>query len=472
MKRQFALATFLLAGCSTMEPQYVRPQAAIPASWPAGDSYLRQSEAALPSVTYQQIFRDPRLQSLVERALVANEDLALAAANVVSAREQYHIQRAQSLPTIDAAAGLSGAHSPGSIGTQTQVSAGLGTTSFELDLFGRIRSLTKAQFNRYLATEAGARAVRLTLVGQIAVGWLSYAEDSSLLKIAEDTEASAQRTVGLTRARLTAGVAPRTDLLQALQILDQAQADVANQRTAVAQDANLLQLLVGAPVDPGSLPASIDDAAATIGELPAGVDSSVLLRRPDVMQAEFGLRAANADIGAARAALLPKISLTGLLSFATNAIGSLLSGGALGWSGLASANYPIFQGGAGKANVHFSEAQREAAVATYQKTLQTAFREVADALARQGTVAELTRAEGANLQATADSYRIMQARYRAGIDPFLATLVAQRSYYLAQQQLVATRFTAASNRVDLYEAVGGDSLYAAAAPPGAGAGAQ
>jgi multidrug efflux system outer membrane protein len=464
MRRLSAFTAILLAGCSTMEPRYERPQAAIPASWPAGDPYLRQSEAALPSVTYRQIFRDPRLQTLIERALINNQDLALAAANVVSVREQYRIQRAQILPTIGVSASLGASHSPGSVGTEKQISADLGTTSFELDLFGRIRSLTKAEFNRYLATEAGARATRLTLVGEIASGWLTYAADSSLLKVARDTEASAQRTVGLTRALLDAGVAPRTDLLQAEQIQDQAQADVANERTAVAQDANLLQLLVGASIDAGTLPNSIDEAAATIGELPAGVSSYVLLRRPDVMQAEFGLRAANADIGAARAALFPKISLTGLLSFATNALGGLLSGGALGWSGLVGANYPIFQGGAGKANVRYSEAQRDAAVATYQKTVQTAFREVADALAREGTVADLTRAEEANLQATAGTYRLMQARYRAGIDPFLNTLVAQRSYYSAQQQLVATRFTAAGNLVNLYEAVGGDSLYPAPAP--------
>ena len=321
-----------------------------------------------------------------------------------------------------------------------------------------MRSLTHVQLEHYFATEAGARATRLTLVGDIATAWLTHAADDSLLKIAEQTAASAQKSVQLTRLRLNGGIAPRTDLRQAEQILDQAQADLARQRTAVAQDVNALQLLVGAPIAPNLLAGSIDEAFGTVVALPAGVDSYVLLRRPDVLQSEYELRAANAQIGAARAALFPRITLTGLLGFASSALTSLFTGGAFGWSAGADASYTIFQAGAGHANVRLTEAQRNAAIATYQKTIQTAFREVADALARRGTLNDELSARQRQQAAAADTYLLTEARYRAGIDPFLTVLDAQRSYYSAQQTLVQMKLTAAQNLVDLYQSLGGDSL--------------
>ena len=458
MKRTTVILALALAGCASMDPHYVRPDPAIPASWPAGDPYLRQTEAALPAVTYRDIFRDARLRTLIEQALANNRDLMIAAANVAAARAQYRIQRAQRFPQVDLSAGAAFSRTTSTSAGGSRYSADIGVSGFELDLFGRIASLTRAQLNRYLASEAGARATRLTLVAGIADAWLVYAADSSLLKIAEDTAASADRSVRLTRMRLEGGIAPRTDLRQAEQILDTAQADVADQRTAVAQDVNLLQLLVGAPIDPGLLPHSIDEAAPTVAELPGGLDSYVLLRRPDVVEAEYQLRAANAEIGAARAALFPRISLTGLLGFATTALTSLFTGGAFTWSASAGATYPIFSAGAGRANVRLTEAQRDAAVATYQRTIQSAFRDVSDALARQGTIADLLRARQANLEAAADSYRLEEARYREGIDPFLSVLVSQRAYYSSQQSLVQSRLVAASNRVALYQTLGGDSL--------------
>jgi multidrug efflux system outer membrane protein len=449
------LMALALAGCMSMEPHYVRPDPAIPASWPAGDAYLRQSESALPAITHRDIFRDARLQALIEQALVNNRDLRIAAANVAAARAQYRVQRAGQLPQVIASAGATAAGAGGA----KSIAAGVAVPSFELDLFGRVASLTHAQLDQYLATEAGARAIRLTLVANIADAWLLYASDSSLLKIAQDTAANAERSVQLTDARLQGGIAPRTDLRQAQQVLETARADLADQRTALAQDVNLLQLLVGAPIAEQQLPHAIDEAAATVAELPAGLDSYVLLRRPDVVQAEYQLRAANAEIGAARAALFPKISLTGLLGLASNALAGLFSGGAFTWSASAGASYPIFSGGAGKANVRVTEAQRDAAIATYQKTIQTAFREVSDALARQGTIGDLLSARQANMEAAADAYRLEEARYREGIDPFLSALVSQRSYYSAQQSLVLSRLEAASNLVALYQTLGGDTLY-------------
>jgi len=470
------LAATSLAACS-LAPHYVRPELPVPPSWPVGDAYLRQSEATLPTVSYTDIFRDARLQGLITQALANNRDLRVAAANIAAARAQYHIQRAELLPEVDASAGYrfahstSGSTSSGATATPNRntnsFTADIGITSFEIDLFGRIRSLTTAAQERYFGTEAAARATRLTLVGDVATAWLTYASDRSLLKIARDTAASAQRSVTLTKARLDGGIAPRTDLDQASNVLQTALSDVAQQTTAVAQDVNALQLLVGAPVDPALLPGSIDEAAPTVAELPAGLDSGVLLRRPDVVQAEYELRATNAEIGAARAQLFPKVTLTTLLGFASSALTNLFSGGAFNYSVAPSASYPIFRAGAGKATVAQSEAQRDAALASYEKAIQTAFREVADALARRGTIADQERAQRALTAAASDNFKLSDARYRGGIDTFLNSLDAQRSLYAAQRSLVATELTKATNLVTLYRTLGGDSRLEPA-PEGSG----
>ena len=508
-------ASTAIAGCS-LAPKYARTELPVPPSLPVGDAYLRQSEAALPAITYRDVFKDPRLQQIIVQALANNRDLRVAAANIASTRAQYRIQRADLLPQVDASGRYS--YSGGGRGTRNTVTSGgtggntgtgtgtgntgtgtgtggvgsggtgtgagtgsvvsssssnsafsvdLGTTAFELDLFGRIRSLTSAALDRYFATEAAARATRLTLVGDIADAWLTYASDQSLLKIAQDTVTSSQRSVTLTNARLRGGVAPRTDLRQAQQILFTAQSDLAQQRTALAQDVNALQLLVGAPVDASLLPASIEQALPTVAALPAGLDSSILLRRPDVVESEYQLRATNAEIGAARAELFPKISLTGILGFASTSLTSLFSGGAFNYSVAPSVSYPIFRAGAGIAGVAYSKAQRDAALATYEKTIQTAFQETADALARQGTIADQLKANQNFSEAALDTYRLSDARYRGGIDTFLNSLDAQRSLYTAQRNLVATQLVGASNRVTLYRVLGGDSTLEATAggPP-------
>ncbi|WP_404336858.1 efflux transporter outer membrane subunit [Sphingomonas sp. MMS12-HWE2-04] len=460
MKRAAFLA-LMLAGCS-MDPKYVQPEAPVPPSWPVGDAYLKTSEATLPTVTYRDIFRDARLQALIEQALANNRDLRVAAANIRAARAQYRIQRADRFPEVTASVGATeqGGTTSGTNGqgTRSSFTASGGVTGFELDLFGRVASLTRAEQNRYFASEAGARATRLTLIGDIADAWLTYAADASLLRIAQDTASNAENSVKLTRARLDGGIAPRTDLRQAEQILEGARADLAEQTTALAQDINALQLLVGAPIDQARLAPSIETAGPTIAELPAGVDSGVLLRRPDVVQAEYTLRAANAEIGAARAALFPRISLTGLLGLASNALTGLFSGGGFNWSAGGDASYSIFNAGAGRANVRLTEAQRDAAVATYEKAIQSAFREVADALARRGTITEQVRATTAQSTAAADTYRLTEARYRGGIDTFLSSLDAQRSLYTAQRAVVAVELQQASNLVTLYRTLGGDSL--------------
>lgn len=474
MRRAPVLALALLSGCS-MAPKYVQPDLPVPASWPAGDAYLAASEAALPVISYREVFADPRLVQVIEQALVNNRDVRIAAANIRAARAQSRIQSAAQLPQVGVAAGGTrfdngtanqnrnqdvdiGNNPAASRSTAgTRYTADVSTTAFEIDLFGRLDSLSDAALARYFGTEAAARATRLTLIGDIADAWLTYAADASLLKLAEDTAANAREQVNLTRMRLDGGVAPRSDLRQAEQILAAAEADIAAQTTALAQDVNALQLLVGAPVDAALLPRSLDNAGGAVRTLPAGLDSTILLRRPDVLQAEYELRAANADIGAARAALFPRITLTGLAGLASNALSTLLTGAAFNYSAGVDVRYSLFADGAAKAGVAQSEAQRDAAVAGYERAIQAAFRDVADALARRGTITEQLRANRAFLDAAEDTYQLADLRYRGGVDSFLVSLDAQRAYYQARRTLLTTQLVESSNRVALYRALGGET---------------
>lgn len=472
-----ALSAAALAGC-TLAPPYSQTALPVPPSWPSGAAYLTQSMAPLPRYDYRQVFADPRLSALIEQALANNQDVAKAVANIAAARAQYKIQRADLFPELDAGLGArrsdGGSSSNGNSGTGTGTSNGggarssftadLSVTGYEIDLFGRIRSLTAAARDRYLASGSAAQAVRLALVADVAEAWLNHAADQSLLGVARDTVATQGKVVELTRKRLNGGIAPRTDLRQAELTLHTAEADVAVQTTAVAQDVNALQLLVGAAIDPALLAASIDDASTRLADIPAGMDSTVLLRRPDVVEAEYNLRAANGDIGAARAELFPRITLTGLLGFASSALGSLFSGGAFTWSAAANGAYPIFRAGAGKANVALSEAQRDALLATYRKAIQSAFRDVADALARRGTVDAQVTALAANRAAAADNAHLADLRFRGGIDSYLTSLTAQQALYSARRALVAGQLQRATNRAEIYRALGADATLVATRP--------
>ena len=520
MIRRWPLLALTVLGACSLDPHYVRPAAAVPPGWPVGDAYLHAQEAALPSVDYRQVFRDPHLQAIIAAALAQNQDLAAAVANIEAARAQYRVARAALLPTVNAegavthssglitgssgasssgsgtvgsgtgttgttgtggtgtgtggtggtgtggtgtsGTGTSGTGSTGAIttgsGTRTVYSAELGVTAFQLDLFGKVRSLARASLQQYLGTAAAARTVRLTLVADVANAYLQYATDRSLLAVAVDTEKSAQRSVDLTQARLTGGVAPRTDLRQAQFVLYQAQVDRANETTLVAQDRNALELLAGGPVADADLPASIAAVETQIAALPAGLDSRVLLRRPDVVQAEYTLRAANARIGAARAAFFPTISLTAAAGFASTALSTLFTGGAFSYSVAPSASLPLFDGGLSRGNLAYARAERDVAVAQYQKAVQTAFREVADALARRGTIEAQAAAQLAYEQAAEDANMLEAARYKGGIDPYLNALVTERTLYSARQALAQAQLLRAQSLVTLYQTLGGDEL--------------
>ena len=469
-----ALPIFALAGCN-LAPAYHRPAPAIPAALPPGG---QPAEAAPASLSYQDIFRDARLVALIDQALANNQDLKAALANVDAARALVTVNRAELFPQLDGNAGLTTSDSSndtrGNIGNNTGGTGTGGTgngastggrrtiyqanlgVSWEIDLFGRIRNLTDAAYDQYLGTEAAQRGARLSIVAGVANAWLALAADRSLLAASRETRESAAKSVELTRALLNGGVAPRTDLRQAETILAQAEADQANLETQVAQDRNALELLVGAPVADDRLPASIESVYGTLAELPAGLDSSILLRRPDVVQAEYSLRAANARIGAARAAFLPRIGLTALAGFASTALSSLFDHAAFNWSVAPSASLPIFDGGANLGNLRYSKAQRDLFLAQYQKAIQSAFRDVADALARRATIDRQLEASSRLDAAARDSLFLANARFREGIDPYLNLLDAQRTAYGAARTLAQTRLLKAQNLVTLYQALGGD----------------
>lgn len=468
MTRASSLIVALLLGACSLEPKFAAPLPAVPASWPIGDPTLRASEAALPALSYRDAFQDPRLQGLITRALQNNQDVRLAVANIESARGLYRVQRAAILPNVTASGGVSirdgsafgtsgtGGSNSGSSGTSTQYTVNIGASAFEIDLFGRVRSLSHVALNNYFATQTAARAVRLTLVADIADAYFTLATDRTLLAIARDTAQSAQRSVALTQARLSGGVAPRTDLRQAETVLETAQSDLANQKTLVQQDRNALDLLVGSPVTDADLPASIESVETLVSALPVGLDSSILLRRPDVAEAEYRLRAANAQIGAARAAFFPRISLTGLAGFASTSLGSLFSGNAFAYSVAPNVTLPLFDGGGTKGNLTNARGQFDAATASYQKAIQSAFRDVANALARRATVADEAGAQLRLVAAARDASILTYARYRGGVASFLESLVAERSLYAARRSLASTRLVRAKNLVDFYRAIGGD----------------
>lgn len=459
--RALLLASMLmLAGCS-LAPKTVLPAPPVPQSWPVGDAYLLQSEAALPILSYKSVFTDPRLQALTEQALANNRDLRTAYANVAAARAQVRVTRSGQFPELGISAGAGYSDSGNGSG---DFSLRGGITAFDLDLFGRLTNATEADRNRALGTEAASRTVRLALITNLADAWAAYGADRDLLAIARDTAANARENVRLTKARLDGGVAPRTDLRQAEQILATAEDAIAQQQTALAQDENLIRLLVGGDVDRALLPASLGEVTPAIVPLPAGISSEILLRRPDVIEAEYSLRAANADIGVARARLFPLISLTGLLGFASDALGGLFDSGSFSWSAGGDATTTIFDAGGRRAGVAVSEAQRDAALAGYEGAIQTAFREVADALAVQGTISERVRAAAANTEAAADTATLTDARYKGGVDSFLSSLDAQRSLFTARRSEIGTQLLLVSTRIALFRAIGGDSSAGSTTP--------
>ena len=462
--RAILMASVMLLSACNLAPKYVRPIAPVPAALPEGEAYAAQPATETPGLPWTQLVTDPKLKTVIDRALANNRDLRATLASVLSARAQYRVQRADLLPVITAEGGATfrrnfrastGTTTATGTGVQESYSADVGFSAFEIDLFGRVRNLTKAALESYLATEEGARATRITLIAETASAYATLAADQDLLAVAKDTAASADRSLKLTQSLNIAGLSGKLDVHQAETVLQQALSDVESSTTQVAQDRNALNLLVGAPVEDALLPGTLATLAPGIAEAPAGLSSDILLQRPDVLQAEHQLKAANANIGAARAAFFPSISLTSAIGVASAGLSSLFTGDAHTWSVAPSVSMPIFGGGV-KANLDYSKAQRDLYVAQYEKAVQTAFSEVADALARAGTIDRQQAAQQALLTASQKSYDLADQRYRAGIDTFLNSLTSQRTLYSARQSAIATELTAINNRITLYRVIGAD----------------
>ena len=474
----FAAAAGLL-GCVDLAPSYRRPAAPIPPSFPTGAAYAPAPAVPQPVVGWQAFFSDPKLKTVIGEALANNRDLRVAVANIAAARAQYHVQRAALFPKLDANAAATFGQEPLSVasggltsgaGASSTVNERLysltaGVSAYQLDLFGRVRNLSRAAQDQYFATRAARDAAQITLVSEVAADYLALGSDRALLKVAEDTLKSATESLQVTKGRFAAGVDSELDISQAQTTAQQARFDVARLTTQVAQDRNALDLVVGAPVGDDLLPSGIDDPVVVLERLPATVSSAVLLDRPDVLEAEQQLRAANANIGAARAAFFPDISLTGSGGLTSLALSTLFKGGSGVWSFAPTVSQTIFDGGANRGNLQYAKAQREVSLANYEKTVQTAFREVADALATRGTIDEQLAAQQALTDAAANALRLSTARYNQGSDVYLNVLIAQRTLYAARQTLVTTRLAEANNLVTLYTALGG-GLNASAAQAG------
>ncbi len=404
------------------------------------------------------------MQKLIALALENNRDLRVAALNIERFRAQYQIQRSDLFPKVDATAGgnfqrvpadLSGS---GHATTNHQYSIGLGVSSYELDLFGRVRSLKDQALEQFLATEQARRSVQISLVSDVAASYLTLAADRERLKLAKETLASQQSSFQLTRSRFEAGVASALDLHQAQTSVDTARFDIARFTSLVAQDENALTLVVGSPVPASLLPQALSESLTALKDIAPGLPSEVLLRRPDILQAEGLLKGANANIGAARAAFFPRITLVSSLGFGSDELAGLFKGDAFAWSFAPRISLPIFDGGSNRANLTVAEVDRDIALTQYEKAIQTAFREVADALAQRGTIDEQVAAQQSLTDATAESYRLSQARYEKGVASYLNVLDSQRSLYGAQQNLITARLSRLANLATLYKVLGGGAM--------------
>ncbi|MEN6486815.1 MAG: efflux transporter outer membrane subunit, partial [Syntrophobacteraceae bacterium] len=454
-----AFAAVLLSGC-TLAPDYTRPEAPVPQAWPGGEAYKDPGREAPSAVSLQwgSFFTDPRLREIVRTALENNRDLRLSSLNVEKARAMYRIQQAELIPSAGGSASGSRARTPGDLTssghatTGEQWSVGAGISAWEIDFFGRIRSMAQSALESYFASDHARRSAQILLVSEVANAWLALAADRENLKLARSTLESQQASYNLIKRRHEVGISTELDLRQVQTRVESARVDVAKYTGLIAQDENALNLLAGSPVRPDLLPEGLG-AVAPMPDVSPGLSSSVLLYRPDILEAESTLKAAYADIGAARAALFPRISLTTALGTASADLTGLFQAGSFAWNYAPQMTMPIFDPRAWAA-LRVTKVNREIAVAQYEKAIQAAFREVADELAKRGTLGDQIGAQQSLVDATAESYRLSSLRYDKGTDTYLNVLDAQRSLYGAQQGLISLQLAKLSNQVTLYKVLG------------------
>ncbi len=459
MKRLTPLALALvLAGCVNLAPKYERPQAPVAGAFPTVEGTVNSGNAvaneAPAAIAWQRFFTDPRLQQLITLALENNRDLRVAILNIEAARAQYQIQRSNRFPAINA--GITGQRQ--TTGKDQPISsvyqAGLSVSAFELDFFSRVRNLSDAALAQFLATEEARKTAQISLIAQVANTYLTFLADEELLSLTQQTLKTREESLRLTNLRFENGVSSKLDLQQAVSLVEQARTTLAQAQRQRAQDLNLLTLLIGQTI-PGNLPAGATLATTNLPDLPAGMPSDLLATRPDIRSAEQQLIAANANIGAARANYFPRITLTGSAGTASSELSGLFKSGTFGWTFAPQAILPLFDFGRTRAGVESARAQRDIAVAQYEKSIQTAFREVADALAGQATYSEQLRAQQAVAAAETDRFNLSDLRYRNGTASYLDLLDAQRSLFTAQQQAIQANLLRLQNQVTLYRVLGG-----------------
>jgi multidrug efflux system outer membrane protein len=469
MRAALAGVALALAGCSTLIPPYQRPAAPVPPTYPPDVTPATGSGGeAAADVDWQRFFADPRLKRLIELALVNNRDLRIAVLNIEQARAIYQIRRADELPSVGIGASVARAPIGSSIATAYAV--GFAITGYELDLFGRVHDLSEAALSQYFATAETRKAVQISLISSVANAYLTVLADEEQLRVTRDTLATREDSTRLTKLRFDNGASSELDYRQAESQLEGAKAALALAVRQRSLDQNALQLLVG-QAPPDDLPAPLPlDPQQIPGDIPAGLPSDLLERRPDIRASERQLLATNANIGAARAAFFPRITLTGNLGSASSELSGLFKSGSFAFTGTVQLLQPIFDAGRNQANLDVARVNKDIAVAQYERSIQSAFREVADGLAGRATLGEQLRAQAAQVNALAITYRLADLRYRSGAASYLDALDAQRSLFVAQLQLVQTQAVQLQNLVLLYRALGGGwhesaEVQAASNPP-------
>ena len=448
-------AALLMGGCSMM-PTYQRPAAPVADAFPNYGSATQPAPGAVPaaSVAWQDFFSDARLKRLIDQSLANNRDLRVAVLNIEKTRAQYQIKRADQFPGVNGV--FSGSRTPN---TASLYTIGLGVTAYELDFFGRVSSLKEAALNQYLATEEGRKTAQISLIASVANTYLSVLADEELLEITRQTLSTREESMKLSKLRLDNGVASELDYRQAESLTEGARVAYAQQQRQRALDENALTLLVGQPVG-AELPTAAGQFVSLaqmqpMTEVPAGLPSDLLINRPDIRQAEQLLLSANANIGAARAAFFPRISLTVGAGSASSHLSGLLKGGSWGWTMAPQLVLPIFDAGRNQAGLESSKADRDIAVAQYEKAIQTGFREVADALATRSTLADQLVSQQRQANAEAARFKLSDLRYQNGVASYLDLLDAQRSLFSARQAVVQTRLAQLQSQVTLYKTLGG-----------------
>ena len=467
LKTLICAALFIVVSGCSLAPEYTRPQLPLKDAWPQGEVYtageMKADEAKDTAIPWKTYFVNPELRGTLALAIENNRDLRTACLAMEKTMALYRIQRSEQLPTLNGVAQKSTQRIPESLSSTGESMIGrqydlnVGITAYELDFFGRVKSLKEKALEQFLATEQARTSTQISLISRVAAAWITLAADKEKLSLAQEIYTSQKASYTMIQQRYDVGASSELDLRQAQTRVEAARIDIARYTGRVALDENALTLLLGCHMPENLLPKDldiVDNDPRTLIQPVCGLPSSVLLNRPDILEAEFRLKAANADIGAARAAFFPRITLTGSLGAASGELNALFDDAPV-WSFVPRITLPIFTGGRNKANLKATEVERDIAVATYEKTIQAAFREVADALAQGGTLEDQILAQKAFLDATAESYRLSDVRYKKGIDSYLSVLDAQRSLYAAEQAMIDTRLMKLLNRLALYKSMGG-----------------